>query len=351
MKKLFIVAILILVSLVVANGQSFAITGPCSGCHTMHNSQNGGTMAYGTAAGAPAYQQLLIGDCLACHTVAGATAPTAPKVDTAVAGSITAAGSWSQASADSMRHGLNALNGAGYTQFGATDGVLTTAPGGTFTSSNLTCAGPQGCHGNGAATIPVGDLTGQAGINGFHHAGAATAGYRFLRVRGNNNPAVAGTPVGGIGSANWEMGGPNDTNHNIYQGKTYDAALGNSFSDFCNNCHPSFHAAGDAATDQGGSTGAFTRHPTDRNFANLANTGSITVDYTNNPFGFIDTAGLSTTANTNYVATDGNAVVGCMSCHRSHASGQPDLLRFNYANQVAGGGNTVGCLGCHVNQR
>lgn len=348
MKKLFIVVVLILVSLVFANGQSFAITGACSGCHTMHNSQNGTVMAAGTVYGNPAYSQLLLGDCLACHTQAGGASPSAPKVDTNIAGSVTAAGSWNQSGGvDTNEHNISVI-GLGVFNNPETTGTGT-APGGTFSQANLTCAGANGCHGSGNVAFVAAIPTGQNGLNGYHHNSiAGGAGYRFLRVRGDNNPAVLGTPVGGSGSANWEMTGATAANHNVYQGKVYNAALANSFSDFCNNCHPAFHAAaGD--TDQGNppGTGAFTRHPTDRLIP--AAMGAVTVDYVNNPFVWQNTAGISTTAA--YVLDNANSQVGCVSCHRSHASAQPDLLRFDYAGQVAGGGNTVGCLGCHVSQR
>jgi len=349
MKKLFIVVVLILVSLVFANGQSFAITGACSGCHTMHNSQNGTVVAAGTTYGQPAYGQLLLGDCLACHTKLGGAAPTAPKVDTDVAGSMTASGSWNlNTLADTNQHNISVI---GVLSFGNPEGTNSTgvAPGGTFTAANLTCAGANGCHGSGNVAYNAAIPTGQNGLNGYHHNSiAGGAGYRFLRVRGDNNPAVLGTGVGGSGSTDWEMGGATATNHNVYMGKAYNAALGNSFSDFCNNCHPTFHAAGDAATDQGGATGAFTRHPTDRQISGVL-AGAITVDYNANPFVWSDTTGISSTAAYTVTAA---AEVGCVSCHRSHASDQPDLLRFDYATQQAGNGtSTVGCLGCHVSQR
>lgn len=336
MKKLFIVVVLILVTLVFANSQSFAITGACSGCHTMHNSQNGTVVAAGTTYGQPAYGQLLLGDCLACHSRVGGAAPTAPKVDANIAGSQTAAGSWNQAGGvDTRMHNLSVIPGGYDFSVAETTNVSGIAPGGTFASANLTCAGANGCHGSGNVAFNAAIPTGQNGLNGYHHNSiAGGAGYRFLRVRGDNNPGVLGTPVGGSGSTNWEMGGATAVNHNVYQGKTYNAALGNSFSDFCNNCHPSFHAAGDAATDQGGTVGAFTRHPTDYLLSNLPNyaviQASITVDYTNNPFVWENTAGVSSTAAYTVGAT---TQVGCVSCHRSHASNQPDLLRFDYADR------------------
>ena len=62
MRKIFIL-FLILMSVVLVYGNAEAISGVCSNCHTMHNSQDGASVT----GGAP-NEQLLNAGCVACHT-------------------------------------------------------------------------------------------------------------------------------------------------------------------------------------------------------------------------------------------------------------------------------------------
>src|SRR4030043_1399182 len=80
MRKISIVMLLILLSVVLVSGSAFAISGVCYNCHTMHNSQNGlgevQTYSGGTITPnvTTPQQYLLKADCIACH--AGATGQT-----------------------------------------------------------------------------------------------------------------------------------------------------------------------------------------------------------------------------------------------------------------------------------
>ncbi len=45
----------------------------------------------------------------------------------------------------------------------------------------------------------------------------------------------------------------------------------------------------------------------------------------------------------------GHDLVMCLSCHVAHGSDNAGMLRFDYADMVAGGGtNTTGCFACHT---
>ncbi|GAB4486922.1 MAG: cytochrome c [Thermodesulfovibrionales bacterium] len=336
MKKSLVLFAFVVLSLVLANTQAFAITGPCSGCHTMHNSQNGTVVNTNPlyVNGAP---YLLVGDCYACHSVNG-TAGILPKVDDPA--NLRAAGTFATAVAttDSRRHNV------AYIGSGADAALGQTPPGnnGTALAGNgLTCAGNVGCHGNPSVDTSASTIGGFEAMTGYHHNSiAGGSGYRFLRVNDGTNGGH-GTPVGGFGSADWELGGATAANHNVYQG----GAGGNTISQACAKCHGQFHGVANT-----GAASPFTRHPVDRDLT-AGMIANADVDYENNPFVFSNTAGVSTTA----AYTTTNAQVGCVSCHRGHGSANPDLLRFDYTTQVAGanpGAATgFGCLGCHYSQR
>src|SRR4030042_2464236 len=67
MKKVLIGFIAIVSLLLVTYGSSYAISGACVNCHTMHNSQNGTRMADQDTP----YGYLLRAGCISCHS--GAT--------------------------------------------------------------------------------------------------------------------------------------------------------------------------------------------------------------------------------------------------------------------------------------
>jgi len=49
--------------------------------------------------------------------------------------------------------------------------------------------------------------------------------------------------------------------------------------------------------------------------------------------------------------TPGSDCVMCLSCHRPHGSPYPDMLRWDYTEQIAGGGGLTddrGCFYCHT---
>lgn len=309
MKKLVLTLIALLVAGLAIYGLQPSVdakvTGVCSNCHTMHNSQDGQQVYNGNTA------YLLKADCVACHTNSGNIGDNTIDID----GSTTAAGRFTNGAGDTLVHNVAGLYGV--------DGTLGNTPPGNTTAltSQLACYGTNGCHMRYSGT--------------YHHSD--TAPYRFLKL-------ANGADVLGKESANREYdstgnyNGANATNHNVYS-----ASTSQGISRFCAECHPNFHGI----ANTGGSS-PFLRHPTD-NLIPPTWTG-VTVDYNNNPFAFdgSDYNNASTTAP--YTTT--GARVACVSCHRAHGSAYADLLRFNYLTQNAGtGSSTVGCLGCHSAQR
>ena len=46
---------------------------------------------------------------------------------------------------------------------------------------------------------------------------------------------------------------------------------------------------------------------------------------------------------------DSNSIVMCLSCHRSHASQYPDILRWDYAKMTVQDIKArTGCITCHT---
>jgi predicted CXXCH cytochrome family protein len=335
MRKTLITVFMVLLSVVLTYGLANAlVSGVCSNCHTMHDSQDGSGDEGAT--GTQGY--LLTAGCYACHTSGGAA--NAPKIDGSADNTGTGSGSLADAGGDvdagttdqDTRHDVI----PGDTNVMAPPGYTT---GLTWGTNNVSCDGTYGCHGKHGTT---------PGVKGLHHVSSGAA-YRFLYVQAGNTGAD-GTAVNGLESTTWEAGGALTSDHNVY-----DADGGDSISSFCANCHGGFHAPGNT-----GSASPFTRHPTDEEavIANVDGSGftptSAEIDET--PFGFTSaqiSAGMLTTDNstgTAYTSANGKAI--CLSCHRAHGSAEKDLLRFDYSTMNAGNAtNNGGCETCHVAQQ
>jgi len=210
-----------------------AVTGICSSCHTMHNSEQGAPVAFTrnssgqqVISGVP-FINLLKTDCLGCHTNPGAetitdmgeavvpvvlniTEPTYPPDGT---GTSTLAGG-------NFHWVLNGDN-YGHNVYGISsqDLSLNQAPGGV--DHSVECA-TNDCHGTLASE--------NSGCQGCHvpqhHAdsGDVVAGkdkgwYRFLGSVMQHLEQEGLTPNGvvGIEVPDWEQN-PSATKHNIYQG-------------------------------------------------------------------------------------------------------------------------------------
>ena len=344
MKKTIIVLIALLSVVLVYGFSEAKVTGVCSGCHTMHNSQNGAPQAYddtGTLTTTP-QGHLAKASCLGCHGIGGVVVGGAPNIFATVSTDMTAGGSFNTAiaSAKSKRHDITEVftggddSYAGGTVADGTPGAAAGTLGKDMNAKTLTCAGATGCHGKHTA-----GYNSDAGIRGFHHG--TFTGYRYLQAKD-------GTAITGTGSATWEKvaSGPGSAaQHNVYSS---DSSAG--ISKYCAECHGMFHS--DANTKSGST---WVRHPTDTLLAGLTG-GTDDIDiisnvaFKNTPVGFDDISGLTTTSTTGYDKT--KAKVICLSCHRAHGSDQDDILRFAYADQTAGQGSvTLGCKNCHVAQR
>ena len=331
--------LVVIISLFLCGGgiSNAAVSGVCSNCHTMHNSQSGIVMGLDNPQSA-----LLLNDCLGCHT----SASNDPFVDgypfvklaSGASDSNCLAGGFFQLIAVTTDNHKNQNHDIGATAdpagYNSDENAWYT--GGTDGDSNgLGCAGTNGCHGNQT------DLDDMAAISGGHHNPDA---YRILFVGDN--------PVVGSGAKDYEeaiisnpaiavdTSGDTTQNVNIYSAGELDPSI----SELCAKCHGDFHNESGSIADVGGGSSPWIRHPTDVNIPlEWAIQDGYTLngdDYKNHPVGW-----------DNAIYNTENKRVTCLSCHRAHGTENNDLLRWAYSTQEAGGGEDYGCLGCHNNQR
>lgn len=320
------------------------VSGPCSDCHTMHNSQGAASMNFD--AGAAPNVFLARGSCIGCHaqgpgkivSLSGSQIPQVmhlDAIDLAAGNFAYIYGSKGSGAADSKGHNVIDLGGA--------DGDLASPPGswhGDPSSDQLTCAGLYGCHG-----LPVADPI--ASIKGAHHAAdtvldGATVGrsYRFLKG------------VTGLEVADWQN--TDSEHHNEYHDHlapstlncsschalhagTGGLAAGSAISDLCATCHRDMHSI-DNAGDR-----VWLRHPASIVIPDSSEYAGYITYSVDAPVGRVDLP-----ATPSNEVTPGTDVVTCLSCHMAHGSDHADLLRWDYAQMVAGGGsNEKGCFICH----
>lgn len=352
---------------------TFAMNGYCSGCHTMHNSQDDLPMRYD--GGNTPLAQLLRGDCYGCHAQGGGVSlfpigvdnipqvyhlGTQPDLAGGNFGYID--GTAGTLASDTKGHNISDLTGSDGTLFGPPGGIVQSShdDGANVNTNNLQCAGTNGCHGNRYFPAP-----GYEGITGAHHdnvngtvdpAGVDPEpghGYRFLvGTKGYEDP-------------DWQFtSGPAD--HNEYFGLATPASLGCSgaltchgnggirppngtMSEFCATCHGNFHTLATSTSSGVGSVAAspFIRHPSDYSLPVAGEYSSYTTYKINSPVARIN----AVPAGPSSLVTPGSDAVMCLSCHVAHGSNYDDMLKWEYADMTVGAGGAAsgtGCFACHT---
>lgn len=362
MRRKSTIMFLLLLGVMLVSGNAYAISGVCSNCHTMHDSQNGAQVTTGGP-----YQYLLTASCIACHTgatgqttgagapiVVHTTAPTGQGAAKTLAGGDFYWVATGLGATDSKGHNVSGLAAADLSispantppgwDAGATTGFAFGAVGSTWSSNQLTCAGTYGCHGMHNAT----------GITGAHHGntgGTATqagavgtppttvgSSYRFLG--GISGKEEAGWNWSETSGTHNEYFGANDTTLRGSAGTVYGNKDTISFS--CAECHGKFHSYIDDTT-QGT---PWLRHPTDIALKLTGEYAAYTAYSTEAPV-----ARPTVLAGSNGTVTPGTDIVMCLSCHRAHGSPEPDLLRWTYSGMIAGGVSAdTGCFTCHTSK-
>ena len=343
---------------VAGNAQAFHSGGvaECSGCHSMHAPKAGGSF-------------LLVGTdpsstCLSCHQNAADTGPQGYHIST-VDGALgagmapkqrtpggdfgwlkksytmTIRGTTSTEAGETHGHNIVATDAA-Y----VADATNTTAPGGAFPSSQLGCTSCHDPHGRvrrasdgsyktAAALGGVADPI--IGSGSYNNSAAPAAGqavgvYRLLR--GLNDTSVSGVTFAGVAIAI----APSTYNRTEAATQTrvaYGAAGTNTWGNWCASCHQGMHSSGNYV------------HPIDESLgSDIANTynayvksgdlSGVAASSFNSLVPFAENTGDIATLqahalnNDTYLNGPGSSdKVTCLSCHRAHASGWPEALRWN----------------------
>jgi hypothetical protein len=237
------------------------------------------------------------------------------------------------------------------------DATNTTAPGGTFPSAQLACNSCHDPHGQ-YRRLPSGTIaTTGAPIraSGSYNAAAneptateAVGVYRLLAGAGYTKGGVTfnGVPAAKVPSTY------NQTEATNQVRVAYGVATGNgheTWSQWCATCHPSMHSSGNYV------------HPVDQalsgtvinNYNSYVKSGDMTgaqataflslVPFATNSGNYTTLAGLASNTNTQLGGPASGDQVTCMSCHRAHASGFMEGLRFDNGYEfMVVGGNYVG---------
>ncbi len=340
------------------------VSGPCSDCHTMHDSQNNSVII------SPAQNNLLKNTCVGCHTGTNTSGSKTPYVYSASAPNYNsdtlAGGNFYWVLSDSTK-GHNCLAIPGMNQ----DENLTKAPGWHGTAEPTDC---QVCHGShtGGGMYPEGahgDCNSchakisscKSCHNPAHHkddsvafVGENQGWYRFLISPNHPDPV---TGVKGIEDNDWEFT-KSSSDHNEYYGSTAPGRWAdNSMSHFCAGCHGNFHGIVQASDTSGGvAHSPWLRHPT---YIALPNNGEYKLyntqdGSTKGPFSNLapvarDPSVISGMTNASSTVTPGSDQVMCLSCHRAHGSPYPDMMRWDYLNNCSAGTQNTEC-GCFVCQ-
>ena len=346
------------------------VTGPCSNCHTMHNSQNGLAMNFDNDT--QPNELLLRADCIGCHAQGGSSnvldfsgceVPQVMHTDsTDLAAGNFAYINGTKGSGASPTKGHNVVN------LCFQDPTHTYPPGGPAKNAGagiihpdtlpalFTCAGLYGCHGNTHIVDPV------SSMQGAHHADSSnkptgdTVGNSFRFLLG----------VEGLEVSDWEN--RSSAHHNEYKkddlappryscdwchgpdfprhtnsGDVMPAGSGTAY--LCMRCHSGFHS--------GNAGSPWFRHPSNVPIPNTGEYALYTVYNVDAPVSRNVVPDSPSAVVTPWRTAQGTGYdfVTCVSCHKAHATDYPDLLRWDYTTISAGGGNSGdACFICHTSK-
>ncbi len=313
MRKLLLIIVAFL-SMVLFSGVAFGFhdegVAHCDGCHTMHNSSNGALVDAAHPNGNAYLLKFSSATdlCLSCHaTSRGAVWGTNPLAPPPEKG----AGNFVFLTEDNINDGRNgATNPISGRQGGHTvnspargigpDGILLTAPGGTFPATALECSSCHDPHGNEHFRLLYGTGPVQAGLTNFVNPAPDAEGIDF------------------------SAGVESNASHTAYKG---------GMSAWCGNCHGDFHNNNTKLIHPSGQTigGAIaTAYGLYNGTAHYA-TGNPATSYLSQvPFEDPTMTPTSTEGPT------ASSQVSCITCHRAHATSSLNATRWDYTQTLLG---------------
>ena len=321
----------------------------CSGCHSMHSPNQGGSFLLKASDSSSA--------CLNCHQVTGLVAPEGYHVSTAETNLVAGQGPFQRNPAGDFAWLKKTYtwidrDGVNQAEEGATHGHNIkafdynyaedprTSPGGSYSGSNLGCSSCHDPHGGGRR------MTGGFGTNGAPIVGSgsynnvvdpipanqAVGLYRLLGYPGYSKVNFGAWP---IALAPRSIYNRSETTAALQVRVAYANNGLDTWGAWCGTCHGAMH------------NGAGKRHPVDvqlgttiaDNYNKYVSSGVMTgaqatafsslVPFAkkNATFGTLKTLADNTSTNLNG-PTDTDEVT-CFSCHRPHASGWKNALRWD----------------------
>ena len=334
----------------------------CEGCHSMHSPVSTTFLLVGGTQSST---------CLTCHD-----GPTLSSYHVSTTGAITQAampanmtpggdfawlkrtytdGSYNE---PGQTHGHNIVA----TDFGySADDNNTVAPGGSFVSANLACNSCHDPHGKYRRLQSGAIATSGAAIKAsgsYDNVSAnepttteAVGAYRLLAGNGYRN-SVSGV-IGYAGVPAAKVPGTYNRTEAVTQTRVAygvsTAAGHTTWSNWCATCHPGMHSTGNTVhpVDRGlGSTiaGLYNQYVKSGDMGGtIANSFSSLAPFASNTGDYTALAALA--------KNDGSALAGpgsgdqvmCLSCHRAHASGFVEMLRFDQGYEfTTKGGQYIG---------
>lgn len=323
----------------------------CGGCHSMHSPKDTAKL-YLLAFSDPS------STCLDCHsgeTLGSHSVMTYPVTTGAPVVNFTPGGDFgwllkpytftvrgTTTNESGMSHGHNVVAA----DFGITaDNELTQAPGGTFLSTNLACTSCHDPHGkyrrdsSGTILTAGAPIIGSGSTGNIPVAGQAVGAYRILA--GQNYSQNNGTlviPYPGVPTA-VSPSTYNQSEATAQVRVAYGTATGSgkaTWGQWCATCHPNFHSTSNYVhpVDQGLGTTVANIYNAYINSGNTTGGPSVSsylslVPFMENTGDIATLKSHATNVATGYLQGPGSSdQVSCLSCHRAHASGFPEALRW-----------------------
>jgi hypothetical protein len=300
--------------------------------------------------------------CLSCHEHAGDTGPSSYHVSTAdadmPAGTAplqrTPGGDfgWLKKTytfvvrgttnvEDGATHGHNIIAAdKGYT----VDPHNATAPGGTFPSAQLACNSCHDPHGkyrrlsDGTVATAGAPIIGNGSYNTSVTplAGQAVGAYRLLAGAGYSKAPFTGVPVAVTPSTYNRTEAVTQT-RTVYG---VSATGGHAtWGNWCGSCHGDMHSTGNYVhpVDQGIGSDIMGLYNSYVKSGDMTGTPATSfnslVPFASNTGNYAALALLAKNDDSNLSGPGSSDQVNCMSCHRAHATGFPEMLRWNMENE------------------